>query len=96
MGRDFFDALFLWAKTEPQLEYLREKMGVTSGPDLKDRLARRRRELDFERLAEEVAPFLYRPEDAKRIRMFPEFVRDHDILPTKPRTGRQGSRRAVS
>ena len=77
MGRDFFDALFLWAKTEPRPDYLREKLGIASGADLKNRLTRRCRELDFERLAEDVAPFLFKPDDAKRVRMFPEFVRDH-------------------
>src|SRR4030043_570883 len=79
MGRDRFDALFLWGKTEPRPSYLREKLHIRSGPDLKDRLARRSRELDFDRLAEDVAPFLYRPEDAKRVRMFLEFVEGHEF-----------------
>jgi len=79
MGRDFYDALFLWAKTEPRPEYLREKVGVANGLDLKDRLLRRCRELDFERLAGDVAPFLYRPEESKRVRMFPAFVQEHDF-----------------
>ena len=79
MGRDFFDALFLWGKTEPRPAYLKEKLQVESAADLKDRLARRCRELDFDRLAEDVAPFLYRPEDAKRVRMFLEFVAGHEF-----------------
>ncbi|MBM3294063.1 MAG: nucleotidyl transferase AbiEii/AbiGii toxin family protein [Candidatus Aminicenantes bacterium] len=74
MGRDFFDALFLWGKTEPSPDYLREKLGLGSGQELKARLLDLCRPLDFDRLSEDVAPFLYRPEDAKKIRMFPEFV----------------------
>jgi len=79
MGRDFFDALFLWGKTEPRPAYLKEKLRVGSAADLKDRLIRCSRELDFDLLAEEVAPFLYRPEDAEKVRMFPEFVAGHEF-----------------
>lgn len=79
MGRDVFDALFLWAKTEPRPEYLREKLGIGSGAELKERLLRRCRELDFGRLAEDAAPFLFRADDAKRVRLFPEFVRGREF-----------------
>jgi hypothetical protein len=74
MGRDFFDALFLWGKTEPSPDYLREKLGLRSGPELKAKLLDLCSTLDFGRLSEDVAPFLYAPEDAKKVRMFPEFV----------------------
>jgi len=79
MGRDFFDALFLWGKTEPRPAYLKEKLRVESAHDLRARLITRCRELDFDSLAEDVAPFLYRPEDAKRVRLFPEFIENHEF-----------------
>src|SRR4030067_1406327 len=79
MGRDLFDALFLWGKTEPRPAYLKKKLQIESAPDLKDRLARRSRELDFDRLAGDVAAFLYTPEGAKKVRMFPEFVAGHEF-----------------
>lgn len=79
MGRDFFDALFLWGKTEPQPTYLREKLMVESAQDLRARLITRCRELDFDSLADDVAPFLYRPENAKRVRLFPEFIENHEF-----------------
>lgn len=77
MGRDVYDALFLWAKTEPRPAYLREKIGVLNGLELKERLLLRCRELDFARMAEDVAPFLFRADEAKKIRMFPDFVQEH-------------------
>ena len=79
MGRDFFDALFLWGKTEPRPAYLKEKLRVESAHDLRARLIARCRELDFDSLAEDVAPFLYRPEDAKRVRLFYEFIENHEF-----------------
>jgi len=77
MGRDFFDALFLWGKTEPRLAYLKDKLLIGSAQELKARLIRRCRDLDFDRLADDVGPFLFRPEDAKKVRLFPEFVESH-------------------
>jgi len=79
MGRDFFDALFLWGKTEPRPAYLKEKLRIESAQDLRTRLITRCRELDFDSLADDVAPFLYRPEDAKRVRLFPEFIENHEF-----------------
>ncbi|MBE3124876.1 MAG: nucleotidyl transferase AbiEii/AbiGii toxin family protein [Acidobacteria bacterium] len=79
MGRDFFDALFLWGKTEPRPAYLKEKLRIESAHDLRARLITRCRELDFKSLADDVAPFLYRPEDAKRVRLFPEFIENHEF-----------------
>lgn len=79
MGRDFFDALFLWARSEPHPEYLRAKLGIEDAADLKDRLTRRCRELDFKKLSEDVSPFLFDPKDAARIRLFPQFVEEHSF-----------------
>ena len=79
MGRDFFDALFLWGKTEPQPAYLKEKLMVESARDLKTKLIERYRKLDFNSLAEDVAPFLYRPEDSRKVLLFPEFVENHEF-----------------
>jgi hypothetical protein len=79
MGRDVFDALFLWGKTEPRLAYLNERLGVRSGSELRSRLVQRCRELDFDRLAGDVAPFLFRAEDTAKVRLFPDFVASHDF-----------------
>lgn len=79
MGRDFFDALFLWGKTEPRPAYLKEKLCIEGARNLRTKLIERCRELDFDSLADDVAPFLYRPEDAKRVRLFLEFIENHEF-----------------
>jgi predicted nucleotidyltransferase component of viral defense system len=77
MGRDVYDALFLWGKAEPRLEYLGGRLGIRCGRELRSRLIERCRALDFDRLADDVAPFLFRPEEAKKIKLFPDFVSSH-------------------
>ncbi len=77
MGRDVFDALFLWGKTEPRLAYLNERLGVRSGGELRSHLVQRCRELDFDRLANDVEPFLFRADDARKVRLFQDFVKSH-------------------
>ena len=77
MGRDFFDALFLWSKSEPRLDFLKSKLRIKSADDLKDRLTSRCLELDFKKMSEDVAPFLFDPKDSVRVRMFPQFVQEH-------------------
>jgi hypothetical protein len=71
--------MILWGKTEPRPAYLKEKLRVESAHDLRARLITRCRELDFDRQGNDVAPFLYRPEDAKRVRLFPEFIENYEF-----------------
>jgi predicted nucleotidyltransferase component of viral defense system len=79
MGRDVYDALFLWGKTEPSLAYLDDRLGIRSAGALRARLTERCRGLDFDRLADDVAPFLFRAEDAKKVKLFPDFVKAHEF-----------------
>lgn len=78
LGRDVFDALFLWGKTKPRQAYLNDRLGVRTGREFRSRLLRRCRELDFDRLARDVAPFLFRPEEAGKVKLFPDFVVSRD------------------
>jgi hypothetical protein len=79
MGRDVYDTMFLWGKTEPRPAYLADRLGVRSGRELRLRLIERCKELDFDRLADDVAPFLFRHEEAKKVRLFPDFVKSHEF-----------------
>ncbi|HPW18460.1 MAG TPA: nucleotidyl transferase AbiEii/AbiGii toxin family protein [Candidatus Aminicenantes bacterium] len=79
MGRDVFDALFLWGKTRPRLSYLSDRLGIRGGQELRSRLIERCRELDFDRLADEVEPFLFRPGDAAKVKFFPDFVNSREF-----------------
>ncbi|NPV58936.1 MAG: nucleotidyl transferase AbiEii/AbiGii toxin family protein [Actinobacteria bacterium] len=79
MGRDFYDIVFLLGKARPNLDYLRSKMGVRDSGDLKRRLLKRCRELDFDALAREVEPFLFVPSDAKRVRGFRHYLEGMEL-----------------
>ena len=67
MGRDFYDAVFLFGMTKPNLDYLRLKLNIKDMADLKRKLLLKCKSLDFKRLAKDVEPFLEVPEEAELI-----------------------------
>ena len=75
VGRDFYDAMFLAGKTGPDFGYLKAKYKIADMPALKTALLDRCARLDFNQLAGDVAPLVFIPGDAKKIELFPEFVR---------------------
>jgi len=38
MGRDFYDAVFLFGKTNPNMDYLKEKTGLKNRKNLESKL----------------------------------------------------------
>lgn len=74
MGRDFYDAIFLFGKTKPNLDYLKAKMGIEGAADLKKALTERCKTLDFKLLAKDVEQFLFVPSDAAKILLFQELI----------------------
>jgi len=74
MGRDLFDVVFLLGKTEPNMGYLREKVGISDAADLRERLVTMCETMDFDKLAGDLEPFLYDPAGAKRLRQFREYI----------------------
>jgi predicted nucleotidyltransferase component of viral defense system len=79
MGRDFYDALFLMGKTKPHLNYLKQKLQIESFPELKSRIARRCKGLNFRQLAKDVEPFLFEPADSKKVLFFAQYIKDHEF-----------------
>jgi len=77
MGRDIYDALFLMGKTKPNLDYLNEKLHIGNFPNLRSRLIQKYKTLNFNQLAKDVEPFLFRPSDAKRILLFAEYIENY-------------------
>jgi len=74
MGRDIYDAIFLMGKTAPDMAYLADKNGIVDGHDLGEKLSARIREIDFDRCAKEVAPFLFYEGDAEQVKAFPDLA----------------------
>lgn len=75
VGRDFYDAMFLAGNAKPHFGYLKAKVEIADMPALKTALLDRCSKLDLKRLALDVAPLVFIPGDAKKIELFPEFVR---------------------
>jgi predicted nucleotidyltransferase component of viral defense system len=75
MGRDFYDAVFLFGMTKPNLEYLRLKLGIKDMADLKRKLLLKCKVLDFKQLAKDVEPFLFSPSESKKVLLFQDYIR---------------------
>ncbi len=75
-GRDFFDAVFLLGKgIKPNYDYLQLKKDIDSPEVLKEALSTHCKNLDMNHMARDVAPFLFKPNDEKKVRLFLEYVR---------------------
>ncbi|MBU1035866.1 nucleotidyl transferase AbiEii/AbiGii toxin family protein [bacterium] len=77
MGRDFYDAIFLFSKTNPDFNFLKEKMKLKEKDDTKEikkKLLLKCEKINFKKLAEDVKPFLFYPHDAEKIMLFPDFI----------------------
>jgi len=79
MGRDFYDALFLMGKTKPNLNYLKLKLHIESFAELKLRIVRRCKTLNFRQLAKDVESFLFEPADSKKVLFFGEYIKELEL-----------------
>lgn len=74
-GRDFFDVVFLLGKDIlPNYDYLKLKLKVTNGKDLRKRIIRKCDKLNMKEMANDVAPFLFYSKDIKKIELFKEYL----------------------
>ncbi|MGM0367103.1 MAG: nucleotidyl transferase AbiEii/AbiGii toxin family protein [Actinomycetota bacterium] len=74
MGRDFFDVVFLMGKTKPDYGYLKNKLGIRDKRELKSRLLAFCENIDLKMLARDARPFLFEPEDSRKVRLFSDFI----------------------
>ena len=75
MGRDFYDAIFLFSKTNPDFNFLKEKTGLDERVEIKERLLLKCEKINFKKLIEDVKPFLFYPSEAEKIELFSDFIR---------------------
>ena len=73
-GRDYFDVTFLFSKTTPDFAYLSQKFGIENMLALKNRLREHAESVDLKKLADDVRPFLIKPDQVERILLFKDFV----------------------
>ncbi|MBI4768799.1 MAG: hypothetical protein HY787_30120 [Deltaproteobacteria bacterium] len=79
LGRDFYDIIFLMAKTKPNFDYIQVKTGLATPGKIKKQILLLGKGLDFKRLSRDVAPFLMNKNDAEKIQAFPEYIRTVDF-----------------
>lgn len=74
-GRDFYDVVFLLKNTSPDFGYLELKLGIHDKKSLKERILKVCEDIDLNEMAGDVQPFLFKPEDARHIILFPDYIR---------------------
>lgn len=79
MGRDFYDVVFLLGRSKPNIAYLKNKLNVRNYNELKEKLLLKCKELDFEKLARDIEPFLFDSKDAKRVRNFCDYIENYQF-----------------
>jgi predicted nucleotidyltransferase component of viral defense system len=75
IGRNFYDVIFLFSKTNPDFNFLKEKMGLNEKIEIKEKLLLKCEKINFKKLTEDVKPFLFYPSEAEKIKLFPDFIR---------------------
>ncbi len=75
-GRDFFDIVFLLGKgIRPNLDFLDQKLGVGSIVQALEVLLKKTAQLDMKKMALDVQPFLFSRDDAKKVELFPQVIK---------------------
>lgn len=75
MGKDFYDALFLMGKTEPNYAFLNFKLGIPDKQHLKSALLNKCHALSFNKLAQEITPLIFNLNETKHIKHFTDVIR---------------------
>lgn len=73
-GRDFYDAIFLLSKTKPNMDFLKERVGIGSIDDLKFAIADRMQEIGLNQKKRDFAHLLFNESNADRILSFDSVV----------------------
>jgi predicted nucleotidyltransferase component of viral defense system len=75
-GRDFYDIVFLLGQgVKPDYNYLALKLQVENENHLKELVLQRCNEIDMKEMANDVAPFLFIPQDIKKVLLFKEYLK---------------------
>jgi len=79
-GRDFFDIVFILSKIDsPDYGYLNQKVNISNAKQLKERILEKCSQINMETMAKDVQPFLFDPADAKKVVLFPDYIKQFDF-----------------
>ena len=73
-GRDFFDVVYLMAKTEPDYRFLEQRLDIKTKKDLINRLKEKSDILNLKILAKDIEPFLFDPSQKDRVVNFRKWI----------------------
>ena len=76
MGRDLYDASHLFGITEPDMNYLEQKVQVSSRKKIEELIVNHLGEISIDDLARDVEPFVPGRNDLLRVKLFPEILRN--------------------
>lgn len=74
MGRDFFDTIYLFGRSQPDFNYLQHHLKIDDLNELKSKLLAKCDQLDFKQLARDVEPFLPHSGETKKVLFFRDFI----------------------
>lgn len=74
-GRDFFDIMFLLQTTKPNLLFLQTKFRKKTLQLIIDTILKSIKNADYDQLTKDVQKFLLNSNDAKKIKLFPNFLK---------------------
>lgn len=75
-GRDYFDFVWAIAQCEPNYDYLKNSLAINNKTKLKSKLLDFTKNINFEKLAKDVQPFLFNPESKSKVLLFRDIVKD--------------------
>lgn len=79
-GRDFFDIVFLLGQNvSPDFTYLEQKVGIKTPENLKQAISEKCSTLNMKEMADDVRPFLFESKDEKKILLFSEYIKQHNL-----------------
>lgn len=92
-GRDFYDAIFLFGKTQPNLQYLKFKFKTDDTNYIKDEFLSKCTRFNFASLAKDVSPFLINGGDSRKILFFYDYIKSINF---EEKSTKEISRREVA
>ncbi|MBR6067693.1 MAG: nucleotidyl transferase AbiEii/AbiGii toxin family protein [Bacteroidales bacterium] len=73
-GRDFYDTIFLLSKTNPNMDFLHAKTGISTMKELKNAMKNRLLEIDLNEKKRDFVHLLFNESNAERILKFGEII----------------------
>ena len=74
MGRDLHDCIFLFGRTAPNFQYLKEKTGMESYDEVRKALMSKTVHLNLKNLAKDISPFIFEKNDFKKVELFSDYI----------------------